>query len=95
MLTREKSQNGLPPLSGEETREAEDNLVRCLDALDQKGEAGLEEELKRIHPDPGHERVPIFNGDSFARKLSPAERAQVNSARSISSSPTAKTARPA
>lgn len=38
---------------------AQENLVRCLDALDQKGEAGLEAELDRIYPpasaeDDGH-----------------------------------------
>jgi len=27
-----------------------ENLVRCLDALDQKGEAGLQAELDRLYP---------------------------------------------
>lgn len=29
---------------------AKENLIRCLDALDQKGETGLEAELDRIYP---------------------------------------------
>jgi hypothetical protein len=38
------------PLSDEEIEQAKENLVRCLDALDQRGEAGLQEELNRIYP---------------------------------------------
>jgi hypothetical protein len=34
---------------------AQANLVTCLEALDQKGEAGLQEELRRIHPAAPHE----------------------------------------
>jgi hypothetical protein len=54
-----KSANGLPPLSDPEIQEAEDNLVRCLEAYDQRGEQGLQEELERIHPNPELAKVGL------------------------------------
>lgn len=52
MSKAEKSASGLPPLSDAELQEAEDNLVRCLEAYDQRGEDGLQEELELLHPNP-------------------------------------------
>jgi hypothetical protein len=39
--------------------EAQENLVRCLEGLDQRGEAGLQEALDRIYPATGLRRVPL------------------------------------
>ncbi len=57
--TAEKSQGALAPLSDAEVQEARENLVRCLDGLDQKGEAGLQEALDRIYPTTGLVRKPM------------------------------------
>jgi hypothetical protein len=46
----DKSQPTYSPLSDEEIKTAQDNTERCLDALDQRGEVGLQEELDRIYP---------------------------------------------
>lgn len=62
----EKLASGLRPLSDAESREGVDNLVCCLEAYDQKGDAGLEAELSRIHPSPaqaaGLTKVPLGEG---------------------------------
>ena len=39
--------------------EAEENVVRCLEALDQRGEEGLQAELDRIYP--GTSRSPLVS----------------------------------
>jgi len=50
---QEKSPAGSLTHSAAQIDEAEDNLTRCLEAYDQKGEEGLQAELSRIHPSPG------------------------------------------
>ena len=52
MSKAEELPNGLSPLSDAELQEAEDNLTRCLDAYDQRGEEGFREEWERINPNP-------------------------------------------
>jgi hypothetical protein len=71
-MKRPLSQSAFSPLSDAEIDEAEDNLVRCLEALDEKGEAGLEAELERIHPSPaltqaGLRRVPFMTSSHALR----------------------------
>ena len=46
----------MSPHSEESLNQAEENLARCLEALDQRGEEGLQDELDRIFP--GSERPP-------------------------------------
>ena len=46
----ETLQDSATPHSESQLREAEENTARCLEALDQNGEAGLEKELERIYP---------------------------------------------
>lgn len=53
--------SNLSPLSDADLDIAQENLVKCLDAYDQEGEAGLEREMNRIHPDTGHQRIPIMS----------------------------------
>ena len=61
MSTADQSPKELPPLSEEDLKIAEDNLVRCLDALDQRGEEGLQDELDRMYPGTERpQRVPLF-----------------------------------
>ena len=48
MSKQEKSPIGLSPLSDAQLQEARDNLVRCLEAYDQRGEQGLQEELELL-----------------------------------------------
>ncbi len=71
MPNPEKSADECSTLSDEEIDEAQTNLERCLDALDKNGEAGLQAELERIHPEPsGHRRIPLPNfPGSFARLI--------------------------
>ena len=38
----------------DELAEAQRNLERCLEALDERGEAGLQHELDRIYPQTQH-----------------------------------------
>ncbi len=45
-------------------RTAEDNLTACLEAYDQRGEDGLQEELERIHP-PALKRIRFGDGKMF------------------------------
>ena len=59
MSKQEKSPIGLSPLSDAQLQEARDNLVRCLEAYDQRGEQGLQEELERIHPNPELAKVGL------------------------------------
>ena len=66
-LKAEKSPAALSPLSEPQLQEIQENLVRCLDAYDQKGDAGLEAEMERIHPSPalkavGLTKVPLGEG---------------------------------
>ena len=42
-------------------REAERNVERCLHALDERGETGLQAELDRIFPTTVFKRVPLAN----------------------------------
>ena len=70
MSNQEKSQSAFSSLSDAQLQEAEDNLTRCLDAYDQRGEQGLQEELERIHPNPELEKVGLRSiwipfGDSW------------------------------
>ena len=59
MSNQEKSQSAFSSLSDAQLQEAEDNLTRCLDAYDQRGEQGLQEELERIHPNPELAKVGL------------------------------------
>ncbi|HLI84640.1 MAG TPA: hypothetical protein VKV17_12020 [Bryobacteraceae bacterium] len=70
-------------LTPSEIAEAEENTARLLEALDQNGEEGLQEELDRLYPppvDPGfHEedlpggfgRVLILHDNSLSNSPSP------------------------
>jgi len=64
-----KSPDESSTLSEEEIEQGRSNLQACLDALDKNGEAGLQAELERMHPEPdGCRRVPLPNfPGSFAR----------------------------
>jgi hypothetical protein len=56
----DKSQAGSSTLSDEEIGEAKDNLERALKAYDREGDAGLNREMQRIHPDdPSRIQTPI------------------------------------
>ncbi len=58
MSRREKSHvESLPPLSDREVEEGLSNLEMCLEALDRKGEEGLQEALDKIY---GPESRPVF-----------------------------------
>jgi len=68
MSEPEKLRAGYSPLSDKEIDEAEQNLVRCLDAYDQKGDAGLREAMNQIYPPSGLARKPIPGTyDSYAQ----------------------------
>ena len=56
----------LPPLTPSQLKMAEENLVACLEAYDREADAGLENELLRMYPDPEapnptFRRVKIMN----------------------------------
>lgn len=59
MQHQEPSPKKSSRLLSDSNKEAEDNLVKCLEALDKEGEAGLQRELERIHSGPlrGRSRV--------------------------------------
>ena len=59
MSNQEKSPTGLSPLSDAELQEAGDNLTRCLDAYDQRGEEGLQQEMELLHPNPELAKVGL------------------------------------
>lgn len=59
MSRQEKSSSTFHESSPEEIQEAQENTLRCIEALDQKGEAGLQEELDRIYP-PTSGKKSIF-----------------------------------
>jgi hypothetical protein len=72
---QEKSPGGFSTHSAAQIREAEENLTRCLEAYDQRGNQGLGEELNRIHRSGGSrlKRVPMggpFN-ESYSQVLMP------------------------
>jgi hypothetical protein len=56
-----KSPKQLPSASStpSDVDEAKENLVQCLEGLDQRGAAGLQEALDRIYPRSGFQRVPL------------------------------------
>jgi hypothetical protein len=56
---QEKSPIASSTHSAAEVQEAEDNLTRCLEAFDQKGEAGFQEEWERINPNPALQAVGL------------------------------------
>lgn len=86
MSEAKKTPSALAPLSEAETQEAEENLVRCLDAYDRQGEAGLQEELNRIHPTSSEKRIP-FMSSSFARVLPPGQRPKIRNAGASANKP--------
>jgi hypothetical protein len=55
----EKSLEGSSKHSESQLAEAEENLVHCLDGLDNGGEKGLQEDLERIYPEPDDGAVRI------------------------------------
>jgi len=58
----------LTPSASGTQEEAQANLERCLAALDQKGEQGLQESLDQIYPRPLLVRKPIpGTHDSYAQ----------------------------
>jgi hypothetical protein len=72
---QEKSPGGFSTHSAAQIREAEENLTRCLEAYDQRGNQGLGEELNRIPRSGGSrlKRVPMggpFN-ESYSQVLMP------------------------
>ena len=60
MSNQEKLQNGSSPHSAQEIQEAEDNLTRCLEAFDQRGEEGFNDEWERINPNPALAAVGLL-----------------------------------
>jgi hypothetical protein len=49
----------LAPLSTDQIREAERNVERCLEAVEERGETGLQVEMDRIFPTTVFKRVPL------------------------------------
>ncbi len=71
-MQQNPSQDESLKLSGARIDEAEDNLARCLEALDREGEAGLQRELLRIHPDhPQPMRYGLQPRGSLIAHISP------------------------
>ena len=59
MSKLEKSPTVFSTHSEAQIQEAKDNLTRCLDAYDQRGEVGLDDELERINPSPALTRLGL------------------------------------
>ncbi len=56
----QKSQGKLPTASSTPFAAEEDQLARCLEALDKGGEPALQKELDRLYSPTDLERVPLL-----------------------------------
>jgi len=67
---QEKSPDESSRPSVAQVEEAESNLSRCLEAYDRQGEAGLAEELNRIHPSARGRLHRVSMGGPFRESYS-------------------------